>query len=173
VLLLVLALSALGGGGGSHPAGSSAASSTEAVSAAQGSRPHARRAASRASDPAGIVVAVLNGTATAGLAHHLASDLQQSGYTRAAASAAVPAGSHPTTVVEYASGHHADALGVARALDVARVQPLEGVVAQLVGSAGVVVLAGADQAALMGGGGTQGHGEPAAGTGSGSASTGQ
>ncbi len=43
-----------------------------------------------------------------------------------------------------------------------QVQPIEGSTAALAGSANVVVLAGADQAALLGGGAAQSQGEPAA-----------
>jgi hypothetical protein len=79
------------------------------------------------------------------------------------ASAAVPPGTHRTTVVEYSSGDRADAQGVARALNVTRVEPMDSTISGLSGSAAVVVLAGADQAALLGGGGAQSQGEPAAG----------
>jgi hypothetical protein len=118
-----------------------------------------------ASNPAETSVAVLNGTSTAGLAHHLASDLQQSGYARAGALAGVPPGTHATTVVEYARGHRADARAVAKTLNVTQVQALEPTISSLAGSATVVVLAGADQAAQLGGGGAQSNGEPAAGAG--------
>jgi hypothetical protein len=112
-------------------------------------------------------VAVLNGTATAGLAHHLAADLQQEGYTRAVALAGVPPGTHASTVVQYAHGHRADARAIARSLNVRRVQTIETTIASLAGAATVVVLAGADQASLLGGGGAQSNGEPAATAGSG------
>jgi hypothetical protein len=158
VLLLVFAVSALKGGGGS---GASVTQSS-ASSQAPPSRGAHRSAHAVASNPANTTVAVLNGTSTAGLAHHLASDLQQSGYTLAAASAAVPPGSHPTTVVEYAHGHRADAQTVAKALNVTQVQAMDATTAPLAGSATIVVLAGADQAALLGGGGAHSQGEPAA-----------
>lgn len=109
------------------------------------------------------MVVVLNGTSTNGLAHHLADDLQQGGYTKAEASTAVPSGTHATTVVEYTSGHRADGQAVAKALDVTRVQPIDASTASLAGTATVVVLAGADQASQLGGGGAQSKGEPAAG----------
>jgi predicted alpha/beta-fold hydrolase len=105
---------------------------------------------------------VLNGTSTAGLAHHLAADLQQSGYTRAVALAGVPPGTHANTVVLYTHGHRADAQAIARTLNVTQVQAMETTIASLVGSATVVVLAGADQATELGGGGAQSNGEPGA-----------
>jgi hypothetical protein len=157
VALLVLLLSALRGGGSSHPVNATPAGE---VSSRSG-RTHAR-GEGRASSPADTSVTVLNGTSTAGLAHHLAADLQQSGYTRAAASAGVPSGTHPSTVVEYSSGHRPDARRVAKALNVTRVQPIDSSTVALAGSATVVVIAGADQAALLGGGGAQSQGEPAA-----------
>jgi hypothetical protein len=51
---------------------------------------------------------------------------------------------------------------VARKLNVTRVQPIETAIASLAGSSTVVVVAGADQASLLGGGGAQSNGEPAA-----------
>ena len=92
-------------------------------------------------------MAVLNGTNTTGLAHSLSKDLQQSGYSQAMALNGTPPGSHPITVVEYTSGHRADAQGVARALGVTQVQPLEAAVSSLAGAATVVVVAGEDKAA--------------------------
>ncbi|HEY8303375.1 MAG TPA: LytR C-terminal domain-containing protein, partial [Solirubrobacteraceae bacterium] len=160
VLALVFAVSALKGGTGSRSTSTptQTASSETPVSQTKTSTQAA------ASNPAETVVAVLNGTGTAGLAHHLASDLQQSGYSKAAASAAVPPGTHATTVVEYTHGHRVDAQAVARALNVTQVQPIASSTSALAGPATVVVLAGADQAALLGGGSPQSQGEPAAGS---------
>ena len=53
------------------------------------------------------------------------------------------------TVVQYSSGHQAEAEGVAHSLDVSQVQPLEPAVATLAGSASVVVIVGADKAATV------------------------
>jgi hypothetical protein len=160
VLALVFAVSALKGGGGSS------ATSTPTQSSATGEAsqsPETRTSTHRAAaNPTDTTVTVLNGTGTAGLAHHLASDLQQGGYSQAAASASIPQGTHPTTVVEYTHGHRADAQAVARSLNVTQVQPIESSIAALAGPATVVVLAGADQAALLGGGAAQSQGEPAA-----------
>jgi hypothetical protein len=157
-ILAVLVLSTLKGGS-SHPSASAqSSSSSEASGSGAGGG-----SGESATNPGAMSVVVLNGTSTAGLAHHLASDLQQSGFAQAAASGAVPSGSHPTTVVEYADGHRADARRVAKALAVARVQPMDQATASLASSAAVVVIAGADQAAQLGGGGTQSQGEPAAG----------
>ena len=61
-----------------------------------------------------------------------------------------PPGSHPTTVVEYTSGHRAEAQGVASALSVTQVQPIETAVSSLAGSATVVVVAGEDKASAVG-----------------------
>lgn len=154
-ILVVLLISTLKGGG-SHPSATSASSSEARSRGASGG------SGEGATNPGAMSVVVLNGTSTEGLAHHLASDLQQSGYSDAAASGAVPSGTHPSTVVEYSSGHRADARRVAKALAVTtQVQPIEGSIASLTGSAQVVVIAGADQAAQLGGGGVQSQGEPA------------
>jgi hypothetical protein len=153
VVVVVVAFSVLKGGGGS----STATHSTPPAKA------HAVTSQSVATNPAELAVTVLNGTETNGLAHHLASTLQQGGYTRAAASSAVPpGGAHQTTVIEYAPGHIADAQAVAKTLNVTHVQPIEGSISTLASSATVVVVAGADQAALFVPA-SQSNGEPAAG----------
>jgi hypothetical protein len=165
VLVLIFAVSALKGGGASTPttAQETNASRTAGSTTAHSTTTHKASHSAVAANPAETSVIVLNGTATSGLAHHLASDLQQSGYTHALASAAVPPGTHQSTVIEYSSGHRADAQGVARALNVTQVQAMDSTISGLAGSATVVVLAGADQAAQLGGGGAQSQGEPAAG----------
>jgi hypothetical protein len=158
VVVLVVILSSLGGGG-SNKASSNATATTSAQSSSSSSGTHTtastptggESSSAAAASPADTRVAVLNGTETQGLAHRLSSNLQQSGYTQASALEARPAGSHPSTVVEYASGHRADAEQVAKTLGVTQVQPLDSITAPLVGSAAVVVLAGADQAALVAG----------------------
>jgi hypothetical protein len=91
-------------------------------------------------------VAVLNGTETTGLAHRVSGELQQVGYSQAAALNGRPPGTNQSTVVEYASGHRGDAEGVAHTLGVSQVQPMEAAVGQLAGSANVVVVVGADKA---------------------------
>jgi pectate lyase len=164
VLVVIFAVSALKGGS-STPSASQSSTAGETAGSTSATTTHTTRHRAVATNPAQTSVVVLNGTATAGLAHHLASDLQQSGYTHALASAAVPPGTHQSTVVEYSSGHRADAKGVAGKLNVTQVQPMDSTIAGMAGSATVVVLAGADQAALLGGGGAHSQGEPAAGGG--------
>jgi hypothetical protein len=93
---------------------------------------------------------VLNGTTAEGLAHRLAASLQQSGYSQATPLDGTPPGSHQTTVVEYTSGHHAEAEQVAQALSVSTVQPMESSVSPLVGNSTVVVIAGLDKAGSTG-----------------------
>jgi hypothetical protein len=100
--------------------------------------------------PAETVVDVLNGTSTTGLAHRVASDLQKGGYSQATALAGRPTGANQATVVQYASGHQADAQGVARSISVSRVQPLEGSVAAIAPAASVVVIVGTDRASSGG-----------------------
>jgi hypothetical protein len=156
VAVIVLAVSVLKGGSKPSPTATQPPVRSTVVHT---------RALAPASNPSEVKVAVLNGTSTNGLAHHLAADLQQSGYTHAEASSAVPPGTHATTVVQYTPGHRADGQAVAKALDVTQVKPMEASTASLSGQATVVVLAGADQAAQLGGGGAHSSGEPAAGAG--------
>jgi hypothetical protein len=171
VVALVLVLSS-GSGGKSTGQGSSsgqsaangAAGTTGTTSSHKHAGSHKSESSAPAASPASTSVAVLNGTNTTGLAHGLAKDLQQSGYSQATALNGTPPGSHSVTLVEYTSGHRADAQGVASALSVAQVQPMETAVSALAGSAIVVVLAGADKAAAVS------SGETLSGGGAGSAS---
>jgi hypothetical protein len=165
VLVLVVILSSLGGGGhaqkdraGAQGSGESTTTTSTSSTARPGgkSTTHSGSGSSVASDPANTPVAVLNGTSTSGLAHHLSGNLQQSGYTQATALNARPPGSHVSTVVEYASGHRLDAQHVAQTLGVTQVQPLDAATAPLAGSSTVVVIAGTDKAALVGASGATG-----------------
>lgn len=146
----------LSSGGGSSHAKSAATASTSTVANAGGTHAKAHRRASTtastkaapaAANPAETNVAVLNGTETTGLAHRVSGALQQRGYSQAAALNGRPPGANQTSVVEYASGHQAEAQGVARSLAVTQVQPIEAAVASLAGAAKVVVIVGADKAA--------------------------
>jgi hypothetical protein len=156
VVVAVLVLSS-SGGGKSNVQGSTAAQSTGQSAAGtthhthhtQTNPNHGESSATPAS-PASTTVAVLNGTSINGLAHSLSKDLQQSGYAQANALNGTPPGSHPTTVIEYTSGHHAEAQGVASALSVTQVQPMETAVSSLAGTATVVVIAGEDKASAVG-----------------------
>jgi hypothetical protein len=162
VVVLVLVLSS-GGGGKTGSQGAAAGQSSEKTANTttsshthkQASSHHSESAVT-ASSPATIAVAVLNGTNTTGLAHSLSKALQQSGYSQATALSGTP-GAQATTLVEYRSGHRADAQAVASALGVTQVQPIETVTASLASAETVVVIAGADKAAAVsetpGGGG--------------------
>ncbi len=163
LVLLVLIVSALSGGGskkaGTAATTSSTASTETSSSTSSSTSSHHAAPPAQAGTPAETRVVVLNGTETSGLAHRISSNLQQSGYTQAAALAARPPGTHATTLVEYSTGHRADAQHVAQTLGVSQVQPLDAITTPLAGSAAVLVIAGADQAALTG--------SAAAGTGAG------
>jgi hypothetical protein len=159
VAVLVFALTSLGGGSsGGHGSSGALTKSTGATTR----KTHTTRASSTthgetsapAASPAETHVVVLNGTSTPELAHKLSANLQQSGYSQSQPLAGTPPGSHSATVVEYASGHRADATHVAQALEVTRISPMEGAVSSLAGSATVVVIAGLDKAtpAVSGGG---------------------
>jgi hypothetical protein len=148
VAVLVGVLLSLGGGGSSPSKTTGSGASRSASSGAHRRGSHHGHAHAAVS-PAETHVVVLNGTETTGLAHRISANLQQSGYTQSAALDARPAG-RSTSVVEYASGHNTEAQHVAQTLGIAQVQPLESAVTPLVEGATVVVIAGADQAALGG-----------------------
>jgi LytR cell envelope-related transcriptional attenuator len=154
VVILIVALS----GGGSKGA-SATSSSSSPSSPAKGSQKtageHAKTPSTSSSpgsgaaavSPAETNVVVLNGTGTTGLAHRVSGELGQHGFTRASALNGRPPGANEVTVVEYASGHKAEAQSVAQALGATQAQPIEGTVASLAGSASVVVIVGLDKAA--------------------------
>jgi LytR cell envelope-related transcriptional attenuator len=150
VVVIVLAVSSLGGGSSKNATGTSAASTTPAHShrthTGASTSSHPSESSALAVSPAETQVAVLNGTSTEGLAHRLSATLQQSGYSQAIPLNGTPPGAHQTTVVQYASGHRAEAAQVARALGVGEVQPMEATVSPLVGNSTVVVIAGLDKA---------------------------
>ncbi len=136
--------------GGSTHKGQATSAVSHSVATGGHAPSHHAHATVVVASPAETHVVVLNGTETNGLAHRLAANLQQSGYTQSTALDAHPAG-RSTSVVEYTGGHHTEALHVAQTLGITQVSPLEGAIVPLVGSATVVVVAGADQAALAGG----------------------
>jgi hypothetical protein len=153
VLVLLLALGAFSGGGsaskgatGATAAGTAASASSAAKKTKPASTHHAASSAAGAASPAETNVAVLNGTETTGLAHRVAGELVQMGYSKAAALGGRPEGSNQVTVVDYTSGHKADATAVAQRLGVSTVQPIEGSASALAPSANVVVIVGLDKA---------------------------
>jgi hypothetical protein len=147
-VVAVVAISSLGGSSPKHAATPSAATVTSAhVVHAKAKPKPATKQQPAAFDPAETTVTVLNGTETTGLAHHVSEELQQTGFSQATALNGRPPGTNQVTVVEYASGHQAEAGGVAHSLSVAHVEPMESSVAALAGSASVVVIVGQDKAA--------------------------
>jgi polyisoprenyl-teichoic acid--peptidoglycan teichoic acid transferase len=147
--VVVVALSALGGSSSPKHAGSTATTtaSRTATTHANHSSHRAAKAAPKAPtvSPAETTVAVLNATEAEGLAHRTASALQQNGYSQAEALSGKPPGSGQVSVVEYTSGHEAEAEGVARSASITHVLPIEAAVSALAGSANVVVIVGADK----------------------------
>jgi hypothetical protein len=146
VAVAVVAVALLGSSSGGSGRGASARS----VHHHRGAH---TRAPAGAASPASIHVVVLNATNATGLAHRLSASLQQSGYSQAVAVGGTPPGEHQTSVVQYASGHSAEAKRVAQALSVSQVQPLEGAVEGFASGASVVVIAGLDKAGTAGAGG--------------------
>ncbi|HTW41007.1 MAG TPA: LytR C-terminal domain-containing protein [Solirubrobacteraceae bacterium] len=134
------------GGSSHHGTASNAASVRSVHGRSRTHAHHATAAQTPAVSPAETSVVVLNATEVEGLAHRTASALQQSGYSQATALSGRPPGSGQVSVVEYVSGHQAEAGAVARSLGIAHVLPIEAGVTALAGSANVVVIVGADRA---------------------------
>jgi hypothetical protein len=104
--------------------GSSSSSSSTGTQANNARRD--RRAKAAAVSPASVTVAVLNGTATNGLAHRIAQHLQASGYQKGTEGNA-PDQTHTTTIVAYLPGFKRDAEAVAATLKLGPsvVQPVD------------------------------------------------
>lgn len=142
----IVALTSLGGSSSHHAVSTSAKTVTHVrvVHAKAKPKPTPKPPAF---NPAETTVTVLNGTETPGLAHHVSAELQQTGFSQATAVNGRPPGANQVTLVEYTSGHQAEANGVAHSLSTTHVQPMETSVSALAGSANVVVIVGADKAA--------------------------
>jgi hypothetical protein len=166
VVAIVLVVSSLGSSSGSG-ATTSATTTTHTqahhTAASTTASTHPSETSAPVINPAEAQVAVLNGTSTPNLAHRLSASLQQSGYSQATPLNGTPPGSHQTTVVEYTSGHRAEAAKVAQALGVTQVQPIEAAVSPLAGSSTVVVIAGLDKAGAGGEASSSGAGGEASG----------
>jgi hypothetical protein len=148
IVVVVLSLGGSSKGGGSP---STSASSPSAGATAASTKRASSTTSTRGSTPSGPTagetnVAVLNGTGTTGLAHRVSGELRSQGYSKATALNGRPPGANQVTVVEYSSGHRAQAQSVAGSLGVSQAQPIEGTVASLAGSATVVVIVGLDKA---------------------------
>jgi hypothetical protein len=132
--------------GGAAPRGSSETRTSSTGSKHKSATRKSTTPAAKVTPPGELAVTVLNGTESEGLARRVASELQQGGYSQAAAAFGRPPGANEATVVEYASGHQADAEALAHSLSVSHVLPVEQAVSALAPSAKVVVVVGTDKA---------------------------
>jgi cytoskeletal protein RodZ len=150
IAAIIAIVLSLGGSskGGSPSSGSSGAEASSSATRTTATHTTSSSTSTSASGTAAgeTNVAVLNGTGTTGLAHRVSAELHSQGYSKATALNGKPPGANQATVVEYSSGHQAQAQGVARSLGVSQAQPIEGTVASLAGSATVVVIVGLDKA---------------------------
>jgi len=171
VIAVVLVVSSLGSSSGTTPIPTTATTTAHTPAhhthTSTSANAHQSEASAPTVSPAEAQVAVLNGTSTPNLAHRLSASLQQSGYSQATPLSGTPPGSHQTTVVEYSSGHRAEAAQVAQALGVGQVQPIEAAVSPLAGSSTVVVIAGLDKAGAGGEAASGAGGEASSGGGGG------
>ena len=100
--------------------------------------------ASTAGAPSSITFSVLNGTGVDGLGKQVADELEAAGYRRGNVTNASE--QKAESVVLYTRASRADALAVAREIDVSQTEPIDASSQALAGDASVVVVAGADQA---------------------------
>jgi ABC-type Fe3+-hydroxamate transport system substrate-binding protein len=149
LVVLAIVLVVVLGGGSSNKGKTAGTATTTAKTKSAGSGSHKKAAKAKhvhVTPPAETTVTVLNGTETTGLARRLATELQQSGYSQATPLFGRPPGSNDVTVVEYSSGHEAEAEALAHTISVTHVEPVEQAVTSMAGGASVVVVVGADRA---------------------------
>jgi hypothetical protein len=141
-VVLVLSLS-----GGSHKNPSTSSTPTSATNTGPSRKHTSVTHAAAQVNPGAISVSVLNGTEINGLAHRIAASLQEKGYKRATPLDGHPPGAYPKTIVEYESGHSADARSIAQVLDISanEVQPMQAAMLPLISGATVAIVAGEDQ----------------------------
>lgn len=98
-------------------------------------------------DPAGVTVAVLNGTTVPGLAQKLGDEVTNMGFNlgTVANSQDDEGQQRAESVILYANGHERDALVVSRRLDITQREEIDPSTQGLAGDATVVVIAGADR----------------------------
>ncbi|MDQ3241170.1 MAG: LytR C-terminal domain-containing protein, partial [Actinomycetota bacterium] len=93
--------------------------------------------------PSSVTFSVLNGTGVDGVAKQVADELEAAGYRRGNVTNASE--QKAESVVLYARTARADALAVAREIDVSQTEPIDAPSQALAGDASVVVVVGADQ----------------------------
>jgi hypothetical protein len=148
VIAALLIVTSSGGGNGASSTSSSAASNAPTTSR------HTRSAGSV--NPSSVTVAVLNGTATAGLAHRVAVKLGGTGYRQGTVATATDQ-TRTSTIVAYMPGHKRQATAVAAALKLgsASVQPVDPTTQAVACpppgacASGVVVTVGSDLANIQ------------------------
>jgi hypothetical protein len=143
--VLVVVLAPFGGASTKKATDSTTAIATRTTTHVKSKPAHKAAPKTPVVSPAETTVTVLNATEAEGLAHRTAAALQQSGYSQATAMNGKPPGSGQVSIVEYASGHQAEAEGVAHSASITHVEPIEAGVSALAGSANVVVIVGADK----------------------------
>jgi hypothetical protein len=119
VVAALIVLTSSGGGSSASSTSSSAASNAPTATTRH-------RRVSSGIAPSAVTVAVLNGTATSGLAHRVAVKLAGTGYKQGTVATATDQ-TRTATVVAYMPGHRRDATAVAASLKLgsASVQPLD------------------------------------------------
>jgi predicted alpha/beta-fold hydrolase len=120
----VVVLIAVTSSGSSNNSNASSSGSTPTTNAPSG---HHRGKTKPAFSPSSVSVGVLNGTATAGLAAKVMSQLAGTGYKQGITPANAASQTQATTAVLYTAGHKADAVAVARSLKLSSnsVQPID------------------------------------------------
>jgi hypothetical protein len=105
-----------------------------------------RRRGGGAVNPAGVTVAVLNGTTVPGLAATIMDQAEEAGFRAGTVANFLPNQQLGESVVQYTPGHERDAEAVSRRLGIAQREAVNPSSQELAGDATVVVLVGADKA---------------------------
>jgi hypothetical protein len=156
-IVVALVVITTSGGGTSNPGAGTSSATTSTAPAHHRRRPTSSTTA--AVVPANVTVAVLNGTATNGLARRVSAKLTGAGYKAGAVTTAAEQ-THTTTTIAYQPGQKAAAEAVAKALGLpgSTVAPMDattrtvacqGLSATSCAGQGVVVTAGANLASVQ------------------------
>jgi len=117
VVVLLFVTGGVGGGTNSTPAAAASHPSANAKTTTKAKAGRAAHGTGGAIAPSSVGVTVLNGTSTAYLGHDVMAKLAADGYKQAAAPGNAPDQTFTTTIVGYLPGFDAQALAVAKSLD--------------------------------------------------------
>jgi hypothetical protein len=110
----------------------------------EGAKGNGAATTAKAVEPEEIEVAVLNGTAVAGLAATYGAKVEEKGFERG--SVTNSSSTFETSVVMFKPGHKPEAKMVAKRISIRELQPMSGEITEVAGKADIAVVVGEDNA---------------------------